>query len=165
VSASSELAERIDFAKRFFTERRRLWLFVLFDEWISPEIDARAVFARQHLRFVQDSIGEAVESGRHWDSPASTYIGYLENEAVSTAMTRPVDDVLFVGWVATKPSRQGQGCAEALMRHALEHHRRKAGQMKSVLHSTPAGLKLYERLGYRRVARFELYLGGSLPKS
>ena len=110
-------------------------------------------------------VQEAVKSGRHWDSPAMTYIGYLDNEAVTTVMTRPVNEALFVGWVATRPSRQKHGCAEALVRHALEHHRRRVGKIGSVLHATPAGLPLYERLGYRGVARFELYLGGSLPKS
>jgi GNAT superfamily N-acetyltransferase len=76
--------------------------------------------------------------------------GYLNEEAVATAMTRPIGEVLFVGWVATKPSSQRRGCAEALMRHALTHSGRRPGELRSVLHATPAGLPLYERLWYRR---------------
>ena len=210
VSSFAELADRIGVAKRFFADRYP-WLFVAFDEWVGPDIDAHAVFASQNLRFVQESIGmvadglspvarqlpnlrfhladdtqtlyemasinaesygmplalvqEAVESGPHWASPAMTYIGYMDNEPVATAMTSPIGEVLFVGWVATRPARQRRGCAEAIMRHALEQQRAKVGQMRSGLHATPAGLPLYERIGYRPVARFELYLGGSLPKT
>jgi ribosomal protein S18 acetylase RimI-like enzyme len=211
VSASAELAERVAVARRFFAERNRLWLFVLFDDWLSPRVNARAVFANQNLRFIQESIGmkadrlsvvgrqlpdlsfcaaddarilndfasvnaasygipvswaqEAVESGQHWDPPANTYVGYLDREAVVTSMTRPIGEVRYVGWVATKPAKRRQGCAEAMVRYALRHSGREDGTLRSMLHATPAGVRLYEQLGFRRVARFELYLGGSLPKS
>jgi hypothetical protein len=157
VSSSGELAERVAVAKRFFADRNRPWLFVLFEDWVDSRIDARSVLTNQGLRFIQESIGmradrlsvpnrqlpnlhcssvadaralrdfaavnaegygiplawaqQAIESGSHWNSPAKTYLGYLDEEAVVTTMTRPIGEVLFVGWVATKPARQKQDCA------------------------------------------------------
>src|SRR5262245_36116800 len=209
VSSSDELAQRVAVAKRFFADRNRAWLFVLFENWVDSRIDARSVLTYQGLRFVQESIGmradrlslpnrhppnlryssvadaralhdfaavnaesygipfawaqQAVQSGHHWNPPAKTHVGYLDDEAVVTTMTRPIGEVLFVGWVATKPARQKQGCAEALMRYALHQSDQDDGKLRSVLHATPAGLGLYAALGYRRVARFELYFGGTVP--
>ena len=50
------------------------------------------------------------------------------------------------------------GFGEATMRHALRDAQRASGLEKTVLQSTQAGLKLYERMGYRKTAQFSIYL-------
>jgi predicted acetyltransferase len=43
------------------------------------------------------------------------------------------------------------------MRHALEETRREYGIERSILQSTPAGYRLYERMGYRTVTSVAVY--------
>jgi predicted N-acetyltransferase YhbS len=43
------------------------------------------------------------------------------------------------------------------MRLALEEVRRELGVERVILQSTPAGLALYERMGFRTVARVSVY--------
>jgi len=59
--------------------------------------------------------------------------------------------------VATLPGHQKRGYGEAVMRHALAEVRRERGMEPVILQSTPAGLKLYERMGFRTVARVAVY--------
>ena len=58
--------------------------------------------------------------------------------------------------VATKPEGRGQGLARLLILTAL-HEARRAGLGLAVLHSTPMAVGLYERLGFRRVAPFDIW--------
>jgi ribosomal protein S18 acetylase RimI-like enzyme len=63
--------------------------------------------------------------------------------------------------VATLPGHQRRGYGEAVMRYALADARRASGmahgEQRVILQSTPAGLKLYERMGFRTVARVSVY--------
>jgi hypothetical protein len=43
------------------------------------------------------------------------------------------------------------------MRHALAEARRENGVQRVILQSTPAGLRLYERMGFRAVTRVSVY--------
>jgi ribosomal protein S18 acetylase RimI-like enzyme len=102
---------------------------------------------------------EAVDVENAWRSPVAGYIGYAGGHAVTTAMTMPIDDAIFVGWVATLPEHQGRGYAEAVMRHALGEACAAHGIERSVLHATLAGRPLYERMGYEVVTRFTTWFG------
>jgi ribosomal protein S18 acetylase RimI-like enzyme len=59
--------------------------------------------------------------------------------------------------VATLPGHQRRGYGEAVMRYALEDARREHGERRAILQSTPAGLRLYERMGFRTVTRVSVY--------
>jgi len=59
--------------------------------------------------------------------------------------------------VATLPGSQRRGFGEAVMRHALAEVRKERGLERVILQSTPAGLRLYERMGFRQVARVAVY--------
>jgi ribosomal protein S18 acetylase RimI-like enzyme len=59
--------------------------------------------------------------------------------------------------VATLPESQRLGYGEAVMRYAIEHARREHGIERSILQSTPAGFRLYERMGYRTVTKVAVY--------
>lgn len=86
-----------------------------------------------------------------------SWVGYLDEEPVSTAAIVVGGGVLGVYNVATVPGHQRQGYAEAVMRHALADASRRHGIERSILQSTPAGQRLYERMGYRPVTTISVY--------
>jgi ribosomal protein S18 acetylase RimI-like enzyme len=55
------------------------------------------------------------------------------------------------------PDHQRRGYGEAVMRHALAEAQREHGMERSILQSTPAGYRLYERMGYRKITRVSVY--------
>jgi ribosomal protein S18 acetylase RimI-like enzyme len=99
---------------------------------------------------------EVFDNDSVWDRFAG-YVGYVDGEAVSTTATVVGCDAVGVYNVATMPERQRLGYAEAVMRYALEDARREHGIERSILQSTPAGLRLYERMGYRTVTKVAVY--------
>ncbi len=97
--------------------------------------------------FDQDSV---------WDRFAG-YVGYVDGLPVATAATIACGDTIGVYNVGTLPEHQRRGYGEAVMRHALEEAERERPSRPVVLQSTQAGLALYERMGFRTVARFSVY--------
>jgi ribosomal protein S18 acetylase RimI-like enzyme len=55
------------------------------------------------------------------------------------------------------PERQHRGYGEAVMRYAVAQAQKEHGVERSILQSTPAGLHLYQRMGYRTVTRVSVY--------
>ncbi len=99
---------------------------------------------------------EVFDCGLVWERFAA-YVGYVDQEPVSTAAVVMGGGAMGVYNVATIPGRQRCGYAEAVMRHALEEARRAHGIERSILQSTPAGYRLYERMGYRPVTSVAVY--------
>jgi len=99
---------------------------------------------------------EVFESPSVWDKFAA-YVGYADSEPVATAAIVAGNGVLGVYNVATLPGRQRQGFGETVMRYALEDARARSGICRSILQSTPAGLHLYDRMGYRKVTNVAVY--------
>jgi ribosomal protein S18 acetylase RimI-like enzyme len=99
---------------------------------------------------------EVFESRSVWERFVS-YVGYVDGDAVSTAAVVPGGGGVGVYNVATLPGRQRCGYGEAVMRHALAEARREHGMERTILQSTPAGLRLYERMGFRTVTRVSVY--------
>jgi ribosomal protein S18 acetylase RimI-like enzyme len=91
-----------------------------------------------------------------WSNFAS-YVGYLDGQPVSTTAIVRGAGVLGVYNVATLPGYQRHGYGEAVMRDALAHAYAELGDMPVILQSTPAGLKLYERMGFRTITRVSVY--------
>jgi ribosomal protein S18 acetylase RimI-like enzyme len=91
-----------------------------------------------------------------WERFAS-YVGYVDQEPVcTTAIVHGGGAIGFYN-VATLPGSQRHGYGEAVMRYALAESRKELGVVPAVLQSTPAGLHLYERMGFRTVARVAVY--------
>ena len=86
-----------------------------------------------------------------------SYVGYIRDEPVCTAAIVEGGGVLGVYNVATLPPHQRRGYGEHVMRCALEDVRRRSGTQGVVLQSTPAGLKLYERMGFKTITRVAVY--------
>jgi ribosomal protein S18 acetylase RimI-like enzyme len=99
---------------------------------------------------------EVFDSEGVWERFAA-YVGYVDGEPVSTAAVVLGGGVLGVYNVATLPEHQYHGYGEAVMRYALDDARRITGIERSILQSTPAGLRLYERMGYRAVTSVAVY--------
>ena len=99
---------------------------------------------------------EVFDNDRVWERFAS-YVAYYEGEPVSTAAIVVGGGAIGVYNVATIPSVQRRGFGEAVMRHALAEAVREHGAGRLVLQSTPAGLHLYERMGFRTVTKVAVY--------
>lgn len=92
-----------------------------------------------------------------WRGGLAGYIGYDGGLAVTTSATFPEAGVIGVYAVGTLPSRQRRGYAEAIMRAALADCAARTGLRATVLQSSAAGYRLYQRLGYREVTRYWVY--------
>lgn len=99
---------------------------------------------------------EVFDNDLVWDKFAG-YVAYVEGEPVSSAATVTSSGAIGVYNVATIPSHQRQGYAEAVMRHALEKAREEHGIERTILQSTPQGFPLYVRMGYRTVTKVAVY--------
>jgi ribosomal protein S18 acetylase RimI-like enzyme len=99
---------------------------------------------------------EVFDSESVWENFAA-YVGYVDGEAVCTTAIVMGADAVGVYNVATVPEHRRRGYGEALMRHAMAKAQRAHGVEQAVLQSTPAGYKLYERMGFRTVTRVAVY--------
>ena len=99
---------------------------------------------------------EVFDSETVWEK-FMAYVAYMAGEPVSTAAVILGAGALGVYNVATLPEHQFRGYGEAVMRHALDDARRLTGVERTILQSTPAGLKLYQRMGYREVTKVGVY--------
>ncbi len=100
---------------------------------------------------------EIYDSERAWQGGMVGWVGYRNSEPVATAATQVAAGAVGVYSVATLPQCRHAGCAEAIVRHALGQARAATGIDRTVLQSTRAGLRLYERMGYKTVTRFAVY--------
>jgi len=99
---------------------------------------------------------EVFEAGSVWDRFAA-YVGYCDGLPVSTAAVVIAAGAAGVYNVATIPDSRRQGCGEAVMRYALAEMQRQYGIEQSILQSTPAGYRMYERMGYRTITSVAVY--------
>jgi ribosomal protein S18 acetylase RimI-like enzyme len=99
---------------------------------------------------------EVFGNGPVWNDFAA-YVGYIAGEAVSTAAVINGGGAIGVYNVATLPLYQRHGYGEAVMRYAVEEARKRYGIERTILQSTPAGYRMYERMGFRTVTRVAVY--------
>jgi ribosomal protein S18 acetylase RimI-like enzyme len=85
------------------------------------------------------------------------YVGYTAAGPVSTTAIVMSNGVAGVYNVATLPAHQRKGYGEAVMRHALAVAQRDHGVEQTILQSTAAGNRLYQRMGYRPLTNVAVY--------
>jgi GNAT superfamily N-acetyltransferase len=85
------------------------------------------------------------------------YVGFRNGEPIATAAVVRAAGVAGVYNVGTLPGHQRRGYGEAIMRAALEDIRREHGHERTILQSTPQGLTLYLRMGYRPITKVDVY--------
>jgi ribosomal protein S18 acetylase RimI-like enzyme len=108
---------------------------------------------------IPHSVSNAVyASERGWGGDFKGYIGYANGKAVTTAAATITGDVIGLYSVATLPRFRRSGFAEAIMREVIEQARAAERVERMILQSTPSGLSLYQKMGYRTVTNFEVYI-------
>jgi ribosomal protein S18 acetylase RimI-like enzyme len=64
---------------------------------------------------------------------------------------------LFLALVATAPDSRRKGYGEAVARKALHEGGKRTSLKRATLHATDAGMRVYERIGYRKVGTIYSY--------
>ena len=95
------------------------------------------------------------EHERAWCGDMHGYVGYIAGKPVTTAALAEGGGTAGFYSVATLPAYRRKGYAQATMRQALQQ---RGGPARTVLQSTQAGLKLYEKMGYRAVTTFRVFI-------
>ncbi|MBS1718258.1 MAG: GNAT family N-acetyltransferase [Armatimonadetes bacterium] len=93
-------------------------------------------------------------------SPARCWLAYMNGQAVSKALLNMDGTSAGVHGVATKDEARGKGLARTLTLEAL-HAGREAGYRLGVLHSSAMARSLYEKIGFRQVSEFGVYVAGA----
>jgi ribosomal protein S18 acetylase RimI-like enzyme len=99
---------------------------------------------------------EVFDSDSVWERFAG-YVGYVDQEPVSTAAIVMGGGAMGVYNVATIPGHRRRGYGEAVMRYALADSQSRHGIGQALLQSTPAGYGLYRRMGFRTVTKVGVY--------
>lgn len=97
------------------------------------------------------------ESDETWHAPLEIWLGYLDSYPVTSTAVIEAAGSLGIYSVATLPAWRGRGIGEAIMRHAVDDMRGRGVRGPLVLQSSPAGIDLYRRLGFRRTTRYFVF--------
>jgi GNAT superfamily N-acetyltransferase len=84
------------------------------------------------------------------------FTGYVDGRPVATSALLITDGIAGIYGVATIPEFRRRGIAEAMTRHAIVRGA-EAGCTIASLQPSPMGRALYERMGFREVAGFQLF--------
>jgi ribosomal protein S18 acetylase RimI-like enzyme len=108
---------------------------------------------------IPHSVCSAVYGSEYgWKGALSGYVGLMDGRPVSTAAAMITGDVIGLYSVATLPQYRRQGFAEAIMRQVIQQAQDTAGITRTVLQSTRSGYALYQKMGYRTVTNFNVYI-------
>ncbi|MEU5862757.1 GNAT family N-acetyltransferase [Nonomuraea sp. NPDC047529] len=125
-----------------------------------PDLEFRRVESEEHLAAYGDvnarAYGMTPEAGRAalagselWRGDVHAYLGYRDGRPVTCAATVAGPGSIFLALVATLPEEMRKGYGEAVTRKAIHEGARRSGHRRLVLHATPAGQPVYERIGCR----------------
>ena len=96
-------------------------------------------------------------SAPFWNGAMRGWVGYDAGQPVCTAVSAADQTSVGLYSVATMPGHRRRGYGEAITRHAFGEAAARSGLSRSILQSTPAGLKLYRRMGYRARTRITVW--------
>lgn len=105
---------------------------------------------------------EALDHERLWQDGCFGYVGYLGDAAVVTATTYVRSGYLYVALVATLPEFRSRGFGQAITSYSIQEARKASGLQRVILHATPMAQSIYERLGFRSVTTFPMFLPAAL---
>jgi len=106
---------------------------------------------RELLPFVPGRFARAAILETAW----KLFVGYADGEPVTCAGAYPTASSTLVEMVATRAAHRGHGHGAAITAAAADSN----GDVPAVLIASDDGQGMYERLGFRRISRFTLWLG------
>jgi GNAT superfamily N-acetyltransferase len=127
------------------------------DESCTAMIDINSVAYGMDLAASKPAFGR----GTFWSDHLGV-LGRSRGVPVTSAAVLRAGGHRNVALVATDPSHQKKGFAEAAMRRALDEASGKFGDRPSFLHATDAGQPIYARMGYEVVARHTCFIDKKL---
>ena len=112
---------------------------------------------------IPPTVSNAIYGGpRAWTTDFQGYVGFADGKAVTSAASTITGRTVGLYSVATLPAYRRRGFAEAMIRRVAEHSIETAPADRpidsTVLQATWSGLSLYERMGYRTVTNFHVYI-------
>jgi GNAT superfamily N-acetyltransferase len=100
------------------------------------------------------------------DSPQWLYLGLMDGEPVATAELTVGGGVVGLYNISTRPEYRDRGIGSAMTGTPLLEAR-EAGHTMAILQAAPAGIRIYERLGFRHFGGITEYKpvtqGGTAP--
>ena len=96
-------------------------------------------------------------SAPFWSGAMRGWVGYDAGRPVCTAVSAADHSSVGLYSVATMAGHRRRGYGEAITRHAFGEAAARSGLTRSILQSTPAGLKLYRRMGYQTRTRIAVW--------
>ncbi|HEY6121804.1 MAG TPA: GNAT family N-acetyltransferase [Pyrinomonadaceae bacterium] len=101
---------------------------------------------------------EALDHETLWQDGCFGYVGSVGGTAVVTATTYVRDGYLYVALVATLPEFRARGFAQAITSYSVQEAQKASGLKRVILHATPMAQSVYERMGFRSVTTFPMFL-------
>jgi predicted GNAT family acetyltransferase len=83
------------------------------------------------------------------------FVGYVDGEPITCAAAYPTAPTTLVEMVATRTEHRGRGYGAVITATAADSN----CDVPAVLIASDDGQGVYERLGFRRISRFTLWLG------
>jgi len=97
------------------------------------------------------------EAPEPWSHRLEVWLGYKDGAAVTSTALIEEAGAIGIYSVATLPAFRGRGLAEATMRYAISDFRGRGAQGPLILQSSPSGLDLYRKLGFKRTTRYFVF--------
>ena len=95
---------------------------------------------------------------RSWSGGYRGWVGYVNGEPVVSTACVVAADVIGVYSVGTMPGWRRRGYAEQLMRTVLSELAIETGIERTILQATTEGFRVYQKMGFRRVTQFSIFL-------
>jgi GNAT superfamily N-acetyltransferase len=133
-----------------------------------PDVELRRISDEETRFALADLNADAYEIPREWGRLAIGgaalwkerlfgTIAFVNGQPASGAFALPIDDALYVAWVATTSAHRRKGLAELVIRESLTEAKKATGLDRTVLHATVDGRPVYLKMGYRDVVNFPFY--------
>ena len=101
--------------------------------------------------FPQDICEAEFVDKAFWREEAYASVSYYHDKPASVSSVIIVDQILYVGLVATRPAFRNKGPSYETNYLLLEEAMAETGIRRAALHATDAGRPIYEKLGFRPV--------------
>jgi GNAT superfamily N-acetyltransferase len=116
------------------------------------------------FRMPEDATRRALPLAAALTPGLEIFVARADGEVASTVTATRHGSVVGIWAMGTPPDRQGQGTGKVLLSQVMDRYRR-AGAEAFFLGATPAGRPLYEKLGYREVAKAQVWVRGETSQA